>query len=325
MASPERRTSHELDPSLVAAFAGTFLSRTDFYPQQNNCGSYGVVKRPVHVGVVMAHLRGSITIGAYPLSGEHLATWICFDADHDQIWHKLLTMANALERNGIATYREVSRRGGHLWLFTPPMTGQNIRRIGKQLLNEHEITGVELYPRQNRLTTGPGSFVRLPLGIHRKNGRRYSFITGEGTPLAPTIREQVALLSAPQRVPQPFLDAVLARASDEQILFPTPSFTPQEITAGKVSERIKAAISVHQFVSQYVVLDHRGVGLCPFHDDQEVSFQVHEERNFWYCYAECGRPKGGSVIDFWMRMREHDGHDSSFIPTITELAEMLLK
>lgn len=66
-------------------------------------------------------------------------------------------MADALERNVFVLYREVSRRGGHLWLFTPPMTGENTRRIGKQLLNAHEITGVELYPRQNRLTTGPSS------------------------------------------------------------------------------------------------------------------------------------------------------------------------
>jgi DNA primase len=83
-----------------------------------------------------------------------------------------------------------------------------------------------------------------------------------------------------------------------------------------VSERIKAAVSVRQFVSQYVELSEDGKGLCPFHDDQVSSFSVDDERNYWHCFA-CGT--GGSIIDFWMQWRQ-----CNFKAVISELAAMLL-
>ena len=45
---------------------------------------------------------------------------------------------------------------------------------------------------------------------------------------------------------------------------------PSETPRGKVSERIKASVTVLEFVSRYVDLEPVGsgaLGLCPFHDD----------------------------------------------------------
>jgi DNA primase len=75
------------------------------------------------------------------------------------------------------------------------------------------------------------------------------------------------------------------------------------------------------FVSQYVELDPQGRAYCPFHDDQNKSFQVSANGNYWNCHAGCG---GGSVIDFWMFWRKKHGKDDSFKATITDLATMLL-
>jgi DNA primase len=58
------------------------------------------------------------------------------------------------------------------------------------------------------------------------------------------------------------------------------------------------------------------VGLCPFHDDRYPSFGVNKEGSLWHCFAGCG---GGSVIDFYMRLRGCD-----FTEAVTELAEMVL-
>ena len=88
-----------------------------------------------------------------------------------------------------------------------------------------------------------------------------------------------------------------------------------------LSERLKATISVLDFVSRYVQLDERNMGFCPFHDDQHQSFGVHAESNYWHCFAGCG---GGSILDFWMKWRERHNQDSSFTATITELRKMLL-
>ena len=67
------------------------------------------------------------------------------------------------------------------------------------------------------------------------------------------------------------------------------------------SERIKATFSVKEFVSQFVELSPSGLGLCPFHEDTNPSFNVNDEENYWYCFT-CD--KRGSVIDFWMALKD---------------------
>ncbi|MDQ4077807.1 MAG: CHC2 zinc finger domain-containing protein [Chloroflexota bacterium] len=83
-----------------------------------------------------------------------------------------------------------------------------------------------------------------------------------------------------------------------------------------LSETIKGAITVLEFVSQYVPLSSSGKGQCPCHDDQWPSFSVNDKAGYWHCFAGCG---GGSIIDFWQKWRSCD-----FTTTVTELAEMLL-
>lgn len=83
-----------------------------------------------------------------------------------------------------------------------------------------------------------------------------------------------------------------------------------------MSERLKAIVTVREFVGSYVELSREGRGLCPFHDDQVVSFSVNDEENYWHCFA-CDM--GGSIIDFWMQWRQCD-----FPQALRELADKLL-
>jgi hypothetical protein len=234
---------------------------------------------------------------------------------------RLKQLAYDLKTRGVPSYLELSRRGGHLWLFTPPLSGADIRRFGRQLLLPYSLSRIELYPKQDYLTSGPGSLVRLPLGIHRKSGRRYYFITLENKPLAPTIRQQMALLAHPARVPQSFIEQTISQALTASPPLPKPASEKVKWTSGSTtSERLKNAISVYDFVSRYVDMDEYGKGLCPFHDDQHPSFQVNREQNYWSCYAGCG---GGSLIDFHMKWRLTHGLDGSFSATLKDLAQML--
>lgn len=313
----------ELDLSLVAAYARTFLTRADLYPKQQADGSYITLHQPLDLGLITQHVLGQITLGAYLLGRDSTAKTLCFDADTPAAWDGLLALARTLAQRGITTYPEISRRGGHLWLFIPPLSGLFARRFGSLLLADHGLSGIELYPKQDQLTTGPGSLVRLPLGIHRLTGRRYAFITADGQPLAPTIREQIALLSSPARVPFDFISPYLVRSlppaerqkpkPESKVLCPP--------TQNTLSERIKARISVLEFVSRYVELDARYAGFCPFHDDQKKSFSVNAEGNYWRCFAGC---KGNTVIDFWMVWRTKHGQDGSFTATVQDLRQMLL-
>lgn len=313
----------ELSPELLRGFVAAFLNRGDCYPLQLDKGSYVRIKQPLTRDMVIAHLKGVVTIGAYALNHESYAKWLCLDADSDKDFATLIRLASKLDADSIPSYLERSRRGGHLWLFTPAFPGQAMRRFGKQLLAEVNASDtIELYPKQDQLVRGPGSLVRLPFGVHRKTGRRYPFITPDRQPLAPTIRQQIALLAHPQQVPAAFIDKVLSDAPEVPLPSPIPQFQFVKPGSGEtLSEVLKAMVSVEQFVGQFVALDTQGRGHCPFHDDQHSSFQVNTSGNYWHCYAGCG---GGSIIDFWMKWREHRGQDASFTATIKALRDMLL-
>lgn len=341
MQSKETLSSLELDPTLIRAFAETFIPRWDWYALQIKDGTYIQKRESLTLSMVTNHLtqarRGytPFTLGAYALDSQNVARWVCFDADAQPQWEHLLMLSRNLLERGVASYLEPSRRGGHLWLFTPPLAGRDIRLFAQRLLEREQITVsagsrplIEIYPKQDVLSEGAGSFVRLPLGVHMKTMQAYHFIDPDGNPLAPTVREQVALLGQPDRVPQEFISRFLKRSTTEMVqVFPPPlenipefkKYTPKRHEP--LSEAIKNAISVYDFVSRYVPLNDQGRGLCPFHDDQKKSFGVNRERNYWHCYAGCG---GGSVIDFWMKWRGKHGQDGGFTITVKELRELLL-
>ena len=67
-------------------------------------------------------------------------------------------------------------------------------------------------------------------------------------------------------------------------------------------EELKAGNEIASVIGEYVSLRKRGgsfVGLCPFHPEKTPSFNVHPEKQFFYCFG-CGT--GGDVINFIMRM-----------------------
>ena len=137
-------------------------------------GSYVCVHEPLNVGHLPGHLRGEITLGAHLLEQKSRARFLVLDADDAQAWERLGYLARVLAEEGVPTYVERSRRGGHLWLFLgPAVAGHEVRAFGKGLLAAHRIEGVELYPKQDQLADGPGSLIRMPFGLHRLTGRGY--------------------------------------------------------------------------------------------------------------------------------------------------------
>lgn len=318
MPSPERRVLPDTElsqPALV--LAQRFVQRWDLYARQLDDGRYVCVHELLTVGHLFAHLRGEITLGTYLLDEESRARFLVLDADDGQGWLRLRTLARGLSGERVPTYLERSRRGGHLWLFlSQAVVGCEARAFGQGLLDAHQTEGVELFPKQTRLAGGPGSLFRMPFGVHRLTGRRYGFYTADGSPLAPTIREQIQALRVPETVPEASFDIYRSYVSSSRAANPIRS---SERPRDALSERIKASVTVVEFVSQYVDLKPApsgAVGLCPFHDDHHPSFGVNTEGNYWYCFAGCG---GGSVIDFWMKLK-----GVGFESAVSELAEMLL-
>jgi hypothetical protein len=310
----EIRIPHNELESLAENLAGVFFQRRDIYAQQLDDGRYISIKKPLESWQLTSHLQGKLTLGTYVLNAESQARFIAFDADDNQQLVGLTFMAQSLQDDGVPTYLESSRRGGHLWLFFDQLIpASEARSFGRGLLTAHYLTGIELFPKQDQLGNGPGSLIRVPFGIHRRDGRRYSFINLEGQPIAPTLADQIRLLSAPQTVPDNVFDDFLELGNQAKM---TPQSKPSERSGKQLSSRIKESITVLDFVSQYIELSSNGRGLCPFHNDKRASFSVNDEENYWHCFAGCG---GGSIIDFWMKFQDCD-----FKSAVKELEEMIL-
>jgi hypothetical protein len=304
----------EIEP-LAEGLANVFFQRHDLYARQMEDGSYLCIRKPLKTWHLKQHLAGELTLGAYVLDADSQANYIVIDADDKSELVTLAFMAAQLAEDDVPSYLETSRRGGHLWLFFErSVTGQQARTFGLGLLQKFGLEGIELFPKQTKLQNGPGSLIRLPFGVHRKSGERYGFITFDGHPLAPTLAAQVQLLSSPQNVPLAALQDYQQHAAKRP---GKPVFQPVETSEGTLSQRIKASVTVLDFVSQYVELAPNGRGRCPFHDDHHASFSVNADQNYWHCFSGCG---GGSIIDFWMKHKDCD-----FTAAVRELAGMLLK
>ena len=161
-----------------------------------------------------AHLRGMMTLGAYLLderAGAASWSWMPTTSPIGGGWWP---WPRCLAAVGCPSYLEASRRGGHLWFFfAEPLPGTEIRRFGKGLIAYFNLASMELYPKQAKLRTGPGSLIRLPFGVHKKSGRRYGFNTPQGEPLAPTLRQQLMVLRAPETVPERLFEQYAGYAS----------------------------------------------------------------------------------------------------------------
>lgn len=325
------RRDKSYHPDLLHAFQSRFFNRTDVYPIQKADGTYAVVRKPLTDAILTEHLHGHHTLGTYALDHHSSGRFVVIDADTEHIWEQVWEMANVLENQSISAYRELSRRGGHLWFFTPSMAGLHLRRFALQLLAEHGLhppatntKPIEVYPRQVQIVErGLGSLIRLPLGKHRMSGKVYPFVDCDNHPLAATPRELLPILSDVKVLSLPFMLSVIARSPQLEVPQPSKPFAMREVSSTsnlKPSEKIKARISTVEFVKQYVELDTHGTGFCPFHDDAHRSFSVNESGDYWNCFAGCG---GGDLIHFWQRWRVEHGQDGSFIETVKDLLHVL--
>jgi hypothetical protein len=304
--------------------ADRFIQRWDLYALQSRDGRYVCVHKPLTSEKICSHLRGEVTLGTYVLTAESKAKFIVFDFDTPESWPRLINLNTRLNREGIPSYLEQSRRGGHLWFFfAEPIAARKVRKFAQGIQDKYQVGECEIFPKQDHLLDGPGSLIRLPFGIHRLTGERYSFYKSGGEVLSDTIRKQITALENPWFVPRKDFNG-LASFKTVGIGQELP-LKPNEDPKDKLSERIKSRLTVYEFIGQYVELKptaNGAIGKCPFHEDQHPSLGVNDQDNYWHCFAGCG---GGSIIDFWSKWREKQGLDGGFVPTITELAEMLFK
>jgi hypothetical protein len=135
---------------------------------------------------VRRHLQGEITVGLYAINpATQRSKWVAIDADYEGAMEDLLKIQYYLAEDKVDAALEMSKRGGHLWIFmATPALARECRiyiyilalKLGMPIKGTGLAEGIEIFPKHDELRAGEfGNAIRGPLGIHRGAGRRYWF------------------------------------------------------------------------------------------------------------------------------------------------------
>lgn len=303
--------SHEV----VQHFVTRFISRRDDYALQQPTGRYLRANRPLMQNMLRRHFDGVETVGTYVMDERGMCRYAVFDADDANGLDVLLLLSWQLVEEGIPSYLEQSRRGGHLWVL---LDGLYPASVVRRWLLPLCPAGVEFYPKQDE-GCGYGSLIRLPLGLHLKSGCRYPFLLwsdedGQLVPVAGSVADTLQWLAMAERVAVPTALLTAALAPHDAV---SPSTRTSLAPAVLLPTRAPSTMTIHDWclsqdavtiIGHYVALDYRGMGCCPFGEhhrdgrDTHPSLRVYPPRSAtgscWYCYTA---QQGGNLFDFLSR------------------------
>ena len=245
---------------------------------------------------IRRHLVGEITIGLYAINpATQRSKWVAIDADYPGAMEDLLKLQYFLQQDRVQAALEMSRRGGHLWIFMErPTLARECRiyiynlalRLGVRIKGAGLAEGIEVFPRHDELRMGKfGNAIRGPLGIHRGANRRYWFYGADYS-----LERQMAYLNR------------LGKLNEDQLRrFIAGKTMPPEFDR-KRSSADQALRVVHTFGNEFRILDHVGktrkVGRnyltqCPSCADSgrdrsgdNLAISIEDPRRY-ICWAGC--------------------------------------
>ena len=135
---------------------------------------------------IRRHLEGELTIGLYAINpSTQRSKWVAIDADYARAMEDLLKLQYFLQQDKVEAALEMSKRGGHLWVFMEkPALARECRiyiynlalKLGVRIRAAGLAEGIEVFPKHDELREGEfGNAIRGPLGIHRGANRRFWF------------------------------------------------------------------------------------------------------------------------------------------------------
>lgn len=210
--SPARPPGEEQAWRLLQWFSG----REDTYARQwcspDGKQGYTPVAQPLTAREVHNHLLGNVTLGVYCLRLDNTVRFLAIDLDinksaleqarihpdvatrlrHD-LKHTALHIQAVLQELGLPTALENSGyKGRHLWvLLAEPLPADVAHTFGGLLMARLQPLvppdlHLEFFPKQGQRNTtkGLGNLIKLPLGIHRRSGKRSLFLDDQGQAIA---------------------------------------------------------------------------------------------------------------------------------------------
>jgi hypothetical protein len=263
-----------------------------FRPKAKDAGA----ELKLTVSTIRRHLEGEITIGLYAINpATQRSKWVAIDADYPSAMDDLLKLQYSLQQDKVEAALEMSKRGGHLWIFMEaPALARECRiyihnlalKLGMRIKGIGLAEGIEIFPKHDELRAGEfGNAIRGPLGIHRGADRRYWFYGADYD-----LEKQITYLRRLQKM-----------SADQLHSFVAGKTMPPEFEAKRsVPDQPSVRSSAHEFR----ILDHVGkvrkvgrnyVTRCPScaaagqdRSGDNLAISVEDPRKY-ICWAGCAK------------------------------------
>jgi hypothetical protein len=263
-----------------------------FRPKANGTGKV----LSLTAATIRRHLEGDLTIGLYAINpATQRSKWVAIDADYAGAIEDLLKLQYFLHEDKVEAALEMSKRGGHLWVFMErPALARECRiyiynlalKLGVRIKGAGLAEGIEVFPKHDELREGEfGNAMRGPLGIHRGANRRYWFYGADYD-----LEKQIAYLNG------------LRKLSEDQLRrFILGKIMPPEFDRKRPSAD-RSAPFVHTSGHEFRILDHvddiRMVGRnyvtrCPScagagqdRSGDNLAISIEDPRKY-ICWAGC--------------------------------------
>jgi hypothetical protein len=165
---------------------------------------------------IRKHLEGEITVALYAINpSTQRCRWVAIDADYKHAMEDLVKLEYYLKQDQVEPALEMSKRGGHLWVFLDtPLLARDCRvyiynlalRLGVPVKGAGLAEGIEIFPKHDQLRPGEfGNAIRGPMGIHRGANRRYWFYGAEYS-----LEDQMAYLKRLKKVTEQEMQQFIA-------------------------------------------------------------------------------------------------------------------
>lgn len=298
-------------PAIIADYERLFVNRgaytlQSFRPSPDTGRHYYFRPKARRAGqeltltarTIRRHLEGELTIGLYAINpSTQRSKWVAIDADYAGAMEDLLKLQYFLQRDEVHAALEMSRRGGHLWIFMDqPALARECRiyiydlalRLGLRIKGFGLAEGIEVFPKHDELRAGEfGNAIRGPLGIHRAADRRYWFYGADYD-----LQKQIDYLNR------------LRKLREEQLRsFIAGKVMPLELAKNRPSAD-QAIPFIHSSGREFRILEHVGkvrvvgrnyVTQCPScaeagrdRNGDNLAISIEDPRKY-LCWAGCSR------------------------------------
>lgn len=211
---PEEDALPAFSDADCARFHHLFSGREDTHARQWHQGGdtgYSPVHEPFTPAVARRHFMGACTIGVYPIRLDGTCNFCALDLDITKaainraatMPEKARSLRETLRETGLSIlqglralgldplFEHSGYKGRHYWIFlSDPQPADFMHSLGRHLLawlgkalpaDFH----LEFFPKQSQASgKGLGNLIKLPLGIHKRTGKRAMILDDSGNPVA---------------------------------------------------------------------------------------------------------------------------------------------